>query len=73
MVLDETSVYGPNFRKDQKIVSGINSYIASKKLDLPVNLFEGSDHLIHATVRSTALKLFFGLVRYKDDFPVSGG
>ena len=51
-VLVEASTYGPPYKKDQKIVSGINSFIASHGRDIPVNLFEGSDHLVHATVRS---------------------
>ena len=50
-VLVEASTYGPPYKKDQKIVSGINSFIASHGRDIPVNLFEGSDHLVHATVR----------------------
>ena len=50
-VIAEASTYGPAYKKDQKIVSGINSFIASKGKNIPVNLFEGSDHLIHATVR----------------------
>ena len=68
--LVEASLYGPTYKKDQKIVSGINSFIASFGEDMPVNLFEGSDHLVHATVRTSGLKLLFGLARRQDYLPV---
>jgi hypothetical protein len=71
LVLVESATYGPPFKRDQKIVSGINRFIASQGADLPVNLFEGSDHLVHATVRAAALGLLFGLARHRETFPVS--
>jgi hypothetical protein len=69
--LVEASLYGPTYKKDQKIVCGINSFIASFGEDLPVNLFEGSDHLVHATVRTSGLKLLFALARREEYFPVN--
>ena len=66
----ECSTYGPPYKRDQRVVSGINSFIAKKGADLPVNLLEGSDHLVHATVRSAALGLIFSLARFNGALPV---
>jgi len=56
-IISQALLFGPVYRKDQRMITETNHYISELGADVPANFTEGSDHLIDSTVRVLGLKM----------------